>query len=134
MPKPSDTVSFSELGIDTTARRTLNGDLRGSRNSTMLRAIGNPLGQYSQECRHPTNARIAALMKTASVGPFRVTGIVPAVESLKAIMADIRAEHPDIHDAMSSAGMLCCRLVRGSTTAISNHSWGTAVDIKLDGK
>ena len=34
---------------------------------------------------------------------------------------------------LGTAGMLCCRLVRGSATAISNHSWGTAIDLTLDG-
>ena len=29
--------------------------------------------------------------------------------------------------------MLCCRLVRGSASAISNHSWGTAIDLTLNG-
>jgi hypothetical protein len=29
--------------------------------------------------------------------------------------------------------MLCCRLVRGSATSISNHSWGTAIDLTLNG-
>jgi hypothetical protein len=29
--------------------------------------------------------------------------------------------------------MLCARFVRGSTTAISNHAWGTAIDLTLDG-
>ena len=29
--------------------------------------------------------------------------------------------------------MLCARLVRGSTSASSNHSWGTAIDLTLDG-
>jgi len=27
---------------------------------------------------------------------------------------------------------LCCRYVRGSTSSISNHSWGTAIDLTLN--
>lgn len=127
----SSTVTFEELGLN---RRTLNGDLRGARNATMLSLIGNPRGSYDQDCRHPTNARIAALMETADFGPFRATGLKPAVAVLKKIMADIKSEKPEIHAVMSTAGMLCCRLVRGSKTSISNHSWGTAIDIKLEGK
>jgi hypothetical protein len=30
--------------------------------------------------------------------------------------------------------MLNCRYVRGSTTSISNHSWGTAIDLGFDGR
>jgi hypothetical protein len=29
--------------------------------------------------------------------------------------------------------MLCARLVRGSHDSISNHSWGTAIDLRLNG-
>lgn len=134
MVKPSDTVAFAEIGIDADARRALNAGLRGARNATMLRLIGNPRGSYDTDCRHPTNARIAAQMETADVGPFRATGIRPAVASLRAVLADVAEEAPEVHAAMSSAGMLCCRLVRGSRSAISNHAWGTAIDIRLDGK
>jgi D-alanyl-D-alanine dipeptidase len=48
-------------------------------------------------------------------------------------MADIAKEQPAVYAGLGSAGMLCCRLVRGSTTAISNHSWGTAIDLTLNG-
>jgi hypothetical protein len=58
---------------------------------------------------------------------------VPPVLSLKTVMADISNEQPAVYQALGTAGMLCCRLMRGSTTAISNHSWGTAIDLTLDG-
>lgn len=131
MSKLSETVSFSELNIN---RRTLNGDLRGARNKTMLSIIGQPRSQYDDECRRPTNKRIADMMETVDFGPFRATGLGPAVDTLRKIMAEIKKEHPQIHDALSTAGMSCSRLVRGSKTAISNHSWGTAIDLKLEGK
>jgi hypothetical protein len=133
MTKPSETVAFAEIGIDAAARSRLNGDLRAARNSTMLSLIGNPRGDYDEQCRLPTTGRIARLMQTADLGPFRATGLGVAVRSLKRVMADIKAEQPAIHDVMSTAGMLCCRLVRGSSSSISNHSWGSAIDIKLEG-
>lgn len=100
----------------------------------MLSLIGSPRGTYGKDCRMPTNQRVLSMMETADFGPFKATGLRPAVAALKRIMADIRAEKPEIHDTMGTAGMLCCRLVRGSSTAISNHSWGTAIDLTLDGK
>ncbi len=114
-------------------RMTLNGDLRGARNSTMLRVLGNPRGNYDQECRAPTNNKLLELVVTQDVGPFRVTGLRPAVETLRAIFVDVKAEQPEVFAALTSAGMLCCRFVRGSTSAISNHSWGTAIDLKVEG-
>ncbi len=131
MASPSTLVSFDALGVN---RRTLNGNLRGARNTTMLSLIGSPRGSYNQSCQNPTNARIAALMATESIGPFRATGMKVALASVRAIMAEIKTDHREVYDAMSSAGMLCCRNVRGSSTAISNHSWGSAIDIKLEGK
>jgi hypothetical protein len=81
-----------------------------------------------------TNPTLKALIELASVGPFRVRGLRPAVASLTEIMAEIRAVSPDAHAGLGSAGMLCARLVRNTTTnAISNHSWGSAIDLTLDG-
>jgi len=67
------------------------------------------------------------------VGPFRVTGLKPAVADLQKIFAAVKAQDLELYSALGTAGMLCCRLVRGTRTgAISNHSWGTAIDIKLN--
>lgn len=114
---------------------TINVGLRSVGNDFMLATIGAPLlnGGYTAQCQVPTNPRLRRNLVLDTVGPFRVTGLVPAVLSLKAVMADIRAEQPEVYRALGSAGMLCCRLVRGSDTAISNHSWGTAIDLTLDG-
>lgn len=112
----------------------MNVGLTSARQETMKKLLGNPRDSYSQECQPVTRASLRVMTVTENVGPFRVTGLKPAVASLKAIMADIKTAYPDIYAAMSSAGMSCARNVRGSKTAISNHSWGTAVDIKLDGK
>ena len=44
------------------------------------------------------------------------------------------SEIPAIGGALEACNrMLCCRLMRGSANAISNHSWGTAIDLTLDG-
>ncbi|WP_422010168.1 M15 family metallopeptidase [Roseateles sp.] len=114
---------------------TLNAGLTSAGNSFMLSALGTPLvaGGYSSLCQMPTLPKLRRNLVTDTVGPFRVTGLVPAVLSLKAVMADIRAEQPAAYAVLGTAGMLCCRLVRGSATAISNHSWGTAIDLTLNG-
>lgn len=127
MPKYSLTT---QLGPD---RAFLNGALSGARNKTMLTLIGNPRGNYGTDCRWPTNKKVLDLIVQKNVGPFKVSGLKPAVETLEAIFADIRAHEPEIYAVLGSAGMLCCRYVRGSTTSISNHSWGTAIDLTLEG-
>lgn len=111
----------------------INSGLNGTKNSLMLALLGNPRSSYSDNCDPITNKALKARMKKASVGPFNSTGYDLAVDSLKEIMTDIKAAQPNVHAALGTAGMLCCRFVRGSTTAISNHSWGTAVDLTLNG-
>lgn len=62
-----------------------------------------------------------------------MTGLRPAMESLKAVMNEVRQSQPEAYNKLGTAGMLCCRQQRGSNR-ISSHSWGTAIDLKLDGK
>lgn len=114
---------------------SLNPGLTAVSNSLMMQLLGAPVlsGRYSQQCQDPTNPKIARNIVLDTVGPFRVRGLLPAVLSLKAVMADIQAEQPAVYKALGTQGMLCCRNVRGSSTAISNHSWGTAIDLTLEG-
>ena len=80
-----------------------------------------------------TNARLRRHVLTGPAGTFNVTGLRPAVESLRRALAQVHIEQPAVYAILGTAGMLCCRLVRGSSTAISNHSWGTAIDFTLNG-
>lgn len=114
------------------SRVSLNGDLRGARNATMLAVLGNPRGNYSQDCQEPTNPRVANLVVSEDVGPFKVRGLRPAVAVLRTILDEVKAAERDIYDRLGTAGMLCCRFVRGSTSSISNHSWGCAIDLTID--
>lgn len=132
MPNWSEEIDIeAATGMD---RSRLNGDLRPTRNDTCRSLIGLPRGSFDQDCRDPENPDFIALLMTHDFGPFRATGIAPAVNALMAIMADIARELPDIHHRLGTAGMLCCRLVRGSASAVSNHAWGTAIDLKIDGQ
>jgi len=111
----------------------INAGLNGARQLTMKSLLGNPRGNFSTDCQSVTNTVLRNLMKTDQIGPLKITGLTPALESLKEVMADIQAEEPEVFAGLGTAGMLCARLVRGSTTSISNHSWGTAVDLTLNG-
>jgi hypothetical protein len=123
----TDTIALGD------SRFTINGALKGARNKTMLQLLGNPRGDYSQECQAPTNPTVRNLIVARNVGPFNVRGLRPAVDTLEAILAEVKEEEPDIHGRLGHVGMLCCRFVRNSTSAISNHSWGTAIDLTIDG-
>ena len=120
--------------VPRTSLGPINTGLVSASNDEMLVKLGAPLsGDYTSLCQMPTNPRLRRNIVSDTVGPFRVTGLVPAVLSLKAVMADIATEQPAVYAGLGTAGMLCCRLVRGSTTAVSNHSWGTAIDLTLNG-
>lgn len=128
----SETIAFADLPELT--RPTLNGKLTGARNDTCRALIGNPRGTYTQDCLPPEDPAFRALLVTHDFGPFRATGIRPAVTALQSIMTDVEAERPDIFSRLGTVGMLCCRLVRGSTTKVSNHAWGCAIDLTIDGE
>lgn len=112
----------------------INTGLSNSNNDLMLALLGNPRSVYSRHCQGPTNkAFLKRILWSRSVGPFKVSGFDLAVESLKQVCRDIKDEKPAVYKALGTAGMLCCRMVRGSRTVISNHSWGTAIDIRIAG-
>ena len=115
-------------------RDRFNQGITQPNNRVMLEVLGRPRQNLSQDCKSITNPEIKSLLETKQVGPIRVTLIRPAMESLERIMARLEATEPDIYRAMGTAGAVCARFVRGSTRSISNHSWGTAIDIKLENK
>ena len=109
----------------------INNGVTAADQATMLNAFGNP-GTPDPGCG-PSSAALQKLMKTASVGPFRVTGLGPAVDALTRVFAAVQAAEPALYALLGTQGMLCVRFVRGSTTNFSNHSWGTAIDLTING-
>ncbi|MFN6128114.1 MAG: M15 family metallopeptidase [Planctomycetota bacterium] len=130
---PSDSTQNLTMRVPRPARESINSGLVAVSPAFMVQQLGQPRESYSTNCQPMTNAILQRHIVTASVGPFRVTGLAPAVASLRAALAQVQREQPAVYAALGTAGMLCCRYVRGSTTAISNHSWGTAVDFTLNG-
>jgi hypothetical protein len=126
--------AFMSITTPVPVPNDINGNVKAARQQTMLSVLGNPRATYTSDCQNPTAPAIAAQIVRDQVGRLKVTGLRPAVASLKEVFAEIEREEPEIYQALGHMGMLCARLVRGSTTAISNHSWGTAIDLTLDGK
>ncbi len=112
----------------------INPGINAARQLTMKSLLGSPRESFGTDCQPVTNPVLRNLIKTDDVGPFRVTGLAPAIASLKEVIAEIRQQQADVFGGLGTAGMLCCRLVRGSNTSISNHSWGTAIDLTLNGE
>jgi D-alanyl-D-alanine carboxypeptidase/Putative peptidoglycan binding domain len=111
----------------------INSGLTSARQATMLALLGSPRSSFNQDCQPVTHPVLKSLIVSRNFGGFHVNGLRPAVDSLEAVLADVRIARPDIFAALGTAGMLCARNQRNSSTAISNHSWGTAIDLTLNG-
>lgn len=133
-PTPGNSSTSYTTLVPRPDRTTLNRGLTSPSNRVLLAKLGAPRENYTQNDQPITNAKLAAMMSTESVGPFRVTGLRPAVASLREVLSDVQRAVPDLYSSLSSAGMKVVRNVRGSSTSISNHSWGTAIDLKINGK
>ena len=127
-------------------RNTMNVGLTAPGNAHMLALFGHPVtgGAYrpNGDCTPVDNAAFRGLLETTSIGPMRVTGLRPAVRSLEDIMRRVSTELPDLFAIVGTAGMHCARFTKirqpdGSVRigpGISNHSWGTAIDLTLEGE
>lgn len=116
------------------AKARFNTGITQPGNRVMLEVLGHPRDSYSTDCQSVTQPRLKSLLETRQIGPIRVTMIRPALDSLERILAELQRSEPDIYAALGTAGAMCARLIRGSRTAVSNHSWGTAIDLKLEGQ
>jgi hypothetical protein len=111
---------------------TFNLGLHSASESTMIRLLGIP-GRKTDDCSDPTGDFAQHIVNNVDVGPFRVRGLNVAVESLKQIFAELKRQAPQVHDEVSTEelGMLCVRHRRKNRDVFSNHSWGTAIDLKF---
>ena len=116
------------------AKARFNKGITQPGNRVMLEILGHPRSSYSTNCQPVTNPRLKSLLETRQIGTIRVTMLKPALESLERIYARLEKEEPDIAAHLGTAGALCARLIRGSTSSVSNHSWGSAIDLKIEGQ
>ncbi len=116
------------------AKARFNRGVTQPGNRIMLEVMGHPRDSYSTNCQAVTNPKIKALLETRQIGPIRVTMVKPALESLERIYNQLKEDEPDLAAKLGTAGALCARLIRGSNRSVSNHSWGTAIDLKIEGK
>src|SRR6266536_224023 len=128
MSKLSDIVPIPPL-------ETFNLGLHSASESTMIKLLGIP-GRKTDDCSDPTGDFARHIVNNVDVGPFHVTGLNAAVESLRQVFAELKRQAPKVHDEVSTEelGMLCVRHIRNQPNVFSNHSWGTAIDLKFGPK
>jgi hypothetical protein len=101
--------------------------------SSQVEVFGMPREGLSDDCEPMTNETLKAMLVTEDVGPIRVSMLRPAVDSLRVVFERIKATDEDLYNRINTAGALCVRRIRGSQTSVSSHSFGTAVDLNIDG-
>lgn len=109
-------------------KESMNTGLSSAKESTMLKKFGTP-GHLTKDCSEPAPAFRKRLKFGVDVGPFKVSGLDFAVESLKQIFAEVQQQLPEVFNEVRSDGMLCVRHRRKSPILFSNHSFGTAIDL-----
>lgn len=114
-------------------RRNLNKGLTVPTPSFLNETFGPPRDDLTDQCQDITNPRLAGLVHEQQVGPVMVKMVQPALDSLGVVLGNVQRADPDLYARINTAGSLCVRLIRGSTSAVSTHSFGLAVDLNIDG-
>lgn len=78
----------------------------------------------------PNSQRMKGLTATESVGPFRATGLKPALASLRSVLATVLRKYPTLNGILGYNGMHLIRKTRNGAS-YSNHSWGIAIDFVI---
>lgn len=120
-PSPADIIAIPPTS-------TFNHGLSSADERTMLRLLEVP-GAKSRDCTPVTGPIRRRIKSRVDVGPFNVSGLDIAVDSLKAAFDEAAEQIPDVVALVKTAGMLCVRAKRTNPNSFSNHSWGTALDL-----
>jgi len=90
-----------------------NRNITSPSNEFMCSLMGEPRQKkdYTKEDNGLDNKDLAMLHTTEDVGPFKVSGLTLAVESLKRVLADIKRTFPEIYLKLGTAGMRSVRLL-----------------------
>lgn len=126
-------MNYTEL-VPKPEKDSINSGLTPLTNADLKSHFGLPRDTFSDKCQPVTNKRLASLITTMDVGPFNATGLKVALKDLVMIFKEVKEDHPDLYKLLGSSGMLCVRYVRGSDSVLSDHSYGIAIDININGK
>jgi uncharacterized coiled-coil protein SlyX len=116
------------------AKARFNKGVTQPNNKIMMALLGPPRDSYNTDCQPVSNPSLKAILDTRTIGPIKITMLKPALESIERVLNRLKESDPDIYAKVGTAGAICARFIRGSNTAVSNHSWGTAIDLTLEGQ
>ena len=130
---PNDIVDQYAQVVLVADRRALNKGLTVPTSGWLNQTFGPPADNLGDTCAKMTNPRLASLLQTTQVGPVKVQMLKPSIDSLGVVLEKVKLADPDLYARINTAGSLCVRLVRGSATSTSSHSFGLSVDLNIDG-
>ncbi len=110
-----------------------NVGLIAANNALMFDTFGAPRNDYTDSDQPITNPALRHRIVISHAGRLGVRGLDSAVASLRTVMSAVQQQQRLVYRVLESNGMLSVRYVRGSKTHISNHSWGTAIDLIVAG-
>ncbi|MGI3170846.1 M15 family metallopeptidase [Pseudooceanicola sp. C21-150M6] len=117
------------------ANRTgVNRSLTTATPSFLEGLLGRPRQVLSDNCEAMENPRLREMLEIADVGPVKVNMLRPVVESLRTVFENVRRADQDLYDRINTSGSLCVRRIRGTSASLSSHSFGTAIDLNIDGQ
>jgi hypothetical protein len=125
--------------IDVSTVLPINTGLTSAKEPTMVSMLGSPRLPLTTSCQNDrASSLVLDLKETRTMTDlFRLTGITPALDDVQAVLSKAFAAFPDLAKVLSTEGMMCVRFRKPTSgipsTKISNHSWGTAVDLKIKG-
>lgn len=119
---------------------SINTRLSNLSQKTCLRLFGAPGDSKTKDGFELTSTKLKKAIVSQDLDlPYegtasKVRGHRAAVESLRGVLENVHRADPELRDALGHAGMLNVRLVRGSKVQWSNHAFGLAIDITIDGE
>lgn len=109
----------------------VNAGRRGARGVVNAALIGLPRGDIDHEWREASDHAFIAQLASVTFAGRQTMALRP----FAALLAQIETEMPDdLMARLSHSGVMQCRLARGTDHVMSNHAWGIAIDLKLDGE
>lgn len=111
--------------------RQVNAGRRGARAVVNAALIGLPRGDMDHERREASDHAFIAQLASVTFAGRQTLALRPFARVLAAVDAAMPA---DLALRLGHVGVMQCRLARGTEHVVSNHAWGIAVDLKLDGE
>jgi D-alanyl-D-alanine carboxypeptidase len=141
-PTSPDLLHYSEM-VDLHDYLPINVDLRSAEEMTMVSLLGSPqLPLTTHDQPERASPLVKRLLQRTTIGKHIPTHCIgPALKSLEEVLRDafereIKAGH-DLANVLGTAGTLNVRYRKPTSgvpsTQISNHAWGTAIDLRLVG-